>query len=206
MAWKRHSDEDILKLLRVIELQLTNGSDVRTACRSVGVSDATYYSAIVVASDHGGMLTGAELGFLNAHSSDILDFVYAGGGVAAFAESDEKGLITGHTPFGFIPFLVSSTAFGEAESGNTVTAFGAGLGLVNADVNGNFSHNLFTATGGMTPVDLRNGESDQILSLAFSGRLSSGGIVQTPEPGTLAIFSLGLAGLVLMKRRKRKAA
>ena len=44
MAWKRHSDEDILKLLRVIELQLTNGSDVRTACRSVGVSDATYYS------------------------------------------------------------------------------------------------------------------------------------------------------------------
>jgi len=44
MARKRHSDEDILKVLREIELQLANGSDVRTACRSVGVSDATYYS------------------------------------------------------------------------------------------------------------------------------------------------------------------
>ena len=43
MARKRHSDEDILKLLREIEVKLANGSDVQSACRSVGVSDATYY-------------------------------------------------------------------------------------------------------------------------------------------------------------------
>jgi transposase-like protein len=30
--------------LREIEVKLTNGSDVRSACRSVGVSDATYYN------------------------------------------------------------------------------------------------------------------------------------------------------------------
>ena len=42
MARKRHSDEDILKLLREIEVKLANGSDVQSACRSVGVSDATY--------------------------------------------------------------------------------------------------------------------------------------------------------------------
>ena len=41
---KRHSDEDILELLREIELNLANGSDVQSACRSVGVSDATYYN------------------------------------------------------------------------------------------------------------------------------------------------------------------
>ena len=44
MARKRHSDEDILKLLREVELKLANGSDVQSVCRSVGVSDATYYN------------------------------------------------------------------------------------------------------------------------------------------------------------------
>jgi transposase-like protein len=44
MARKRHSDEDILKLLREIEVHLASGSDVATACRAAGVSDATYYT------------------------------------------------------------------------------------------------------------------------------------------------------------------
>ena len=44
MARRRHSDEDVLKLLREIELKLSGGSDVASACRSVGISDATYYN------------------------------------------------------------------------------------------------------------------------------------------------------------------
>ena len=44
MAQKRHSDEDILMLLREIELRLASGSDVASACRAVGISDATYYT------------------------------------------------------------------------------------------------------------------------------------------------------------------
>lgn len=44
MAGQWHSDEDVLKLLREIELKLTAGSDVASACRSVGISDATYYN------------------------------------------------------------------------------------------------------------------------------------------------------------------
>lgn len=44
MARKRHSDEDILKLLREIDLNLASGSDVPTACRSAGISDATCYT------------------------------------------------------------------------------------------------------------------------------------------------------------------
>ena len=44
MARKRHSDEEILKLLREIEVRLAGGSDVATACRAVGVSDASYYT------------------------------------------------------------------------------------------------------------------------------------------------------------------
>jgi len=44
LARKRHSDEDILTLLREIELALASGNDVATACRSAGISDATYYN------------------------------------------------------------------------------------------------------------------------------------------------------------------
>ena len=44
MARKRHSDEDILKLLREIEVKLSAGSDVASACRGVGISDATVNS------------------------------------------------------------------------------------------------------------------------------------------------------------------
>lgn len=44
MARKRYTDEDILNLLRQIELSLSSGCDVQTACRSAGVSDATYYN------------------------------------------------------------------------------------------------------------------------------------------------------------------
>lgn len=44
MARKRYSDEDILKLLREIEIHLSSGSDISTACRCVGISDATYYN------------------------------------------------------------------------------------------------------------------------------------------------------------------
>ena len=44
MARKRHSDEDVLKLLREIELKLTAGDDMALACRSVGISNTTYYN------------------------------------------------------------------------------------------------------------------------------------------------------------------
>lgn len=44
MARKRYSDEHVLKLLREIELKLTAGDHVALACRSVGISDATYYN------------------------------------------------------------------------------------------------------------------------------------------------------------------
>ena len=44
MSRKRHSDEDVLKLLREIEVKLASGSDLPSACRGVGISEATYYN------------------------------------------------------------------------------------------------------------------------------------------------------------------
>ena len=42
MARKRFADEDILNLLRQIELEVAPGGDVGSACRNAGISDATY--------------------------------------------------------------------------------------------------------------------------------------------------------------------
>ena len=44
MARKRFSEEDVLGLLRQIEIELASGSDVPGACRNAGVSTATYYT------------------------------------------------------------------------------------------------------------------------------------------------------------------
>jgi hypothetical protein len=38
MAWKRYSDEDVLRLLREIELHLASGKDVSSTCRSMVAS------------------------------------------------------------------------------------------------------------------------------------------------------------------------
>ena len=42
MARKRHTDEDVLKLLREIELKLTAGKEVASECRGVGIRYASY--------------------------------------------------------------------------------------------------------------------------------------------------------------------
>ncbi len=133
----------------------------------------TSYSAIVIASDFGGILTQAELDILNARSADIITFLNAGGGLYALAESNSGAHLTPNgRHFGFLPFVVSSTQFNQAEVGNVVTPFGASLGLVNADVNGNASHNIFTATSGLSIVDFD--PQGNILSLAGRGVIDPG--------------------------------
>jgi len=39
IAWKRYSDEDVLKLLREIDVHMHDGLNVVSACRKAGISD-----------------------------------------------------------------------------------------------------------------------------------------------------------------------
>ena len=43
MSRKRYSDEDVLKLLREIDVHLYDSLDVVSSCRKAGISDKSYY-------------------------------------------------------------------------------------------------------------------------------------------------------------------
>lgn len=164
----------------------------------------TKYSAIVVASDFGGVLTQAELDILNDNSSTIIDFLNAGGGLYAMAEGNSGRQLTpdgGH--FGFLPFVVSSQALNQSEQGVTVTPFGASLGLTNNDVNGNASHTIFQDTFGLEIVDVdANGN---ILTLAGRGTVDQGGVKDVPEPSALmGLLGLGVLGAACLSKSQRR--
>ena len=136
------------------------------------------YDALVVASDYGGWLRQDELDILNARSNELIAYVNGGGGIVACSEGGNNGL-TSSKPFGYLPFVVSNIAFGQTESGVTVTQAGTALGLTNGDVNGNASHSVFTATGGMDIID--QDPQGQILTLAArGGNISGGGVGNQP--------------------------
>jgi RHS repeat-associated protein len=147
---------------------------VHVAAAQVPTANFGDYSAIAVASDAGGLLTQAELDALNARANDIAQYVSAGGGLLAFAESGLGVPLTTSHQFGFLPFLASSQAKDQAESGNTVTQFGRQLGLLTSDVNGNFSHNIFLNDSGMQVI--ARDRSGAILGLAFRGKLTINGV------------------------------
>jgi PEP-CTERM motif-containing protein len=170
---------------------------VKVSAAEFALVNLALYSAIFVPSDHGGTLTNSDLAALNARSADILAYLNAGGGLVAFAEDGIRSGGSSAQNFGFLPFLVSAAAVGQGESSFTLTPEGIALGLTLNDINGNFSHNVFTSTGGMNVVD-RDG-AGRIVSLDFRGQFGEGGVV--PEPSTLALFGIGIGGILLGLRR-----
>jgi hypothetical protein len=173
--------------------------------------DFSNYSAIVVASTFGGMLSEAEILGLVARKADIATFVNAGGGLAAFSECGvgfpncQSELVTSTTPlFGFVP--VSASAVATAAPYH-VTAYGASLGLTDADVDDCCTHNSFADAAGLNIVDL---DLHNIpTTLAGIVRITGGGFESSvPEPASwiLMILGIGAVGARLRARPARRMA
>jgi hypothetical protein len=165
-------------------------------------ANLSQFSALFIPSDHGGTLTGDDIKALSARSSDILNYLNAGGGLVAFAEDGNRTPpTTGPQPpsFGFLGAVLSPSALEQSESGFTLTAAGAALGLTLSDINGNASHNIFGSSAGLTVVD--RDASGNIVSLDFQGTFS------IPEPSSLLMSAtaaaIGLAVTVARGSRSR---
>ena len=58
MARKRYTPEQIIRMLREAEVRLSQGEKVKVICRSLGITEQTYYRWH---KDYGGMMENSEM-------------------------------------------------------------------------------------------------------------------------------------------------
>jgi hypothetical protein len=145
----------------------------------------------------GGGLTLAEQNALTANAANLNAFL--GGGGALFSQSNSYGFLSA-----LVPGLTTTFIGG---SGITLTPAGnaAFPGLTNQDLSAGPYHNEFINVG-----------SIPVLGTAATGIViigASGGTITNPDPPTsvpepmsLALFGVGLAGLGMVRRRRTTQA
>ena len=184
--------------LTTANMEWLDGTDFMSA-------DLSQFSAIVIASSFGGLLSDTEIQALSARRTDVANFVNRGGGLAAFAECgfgfyncDTATILPTTQLYGFLPGITSISTLPDY----TVTQAGLDFGLDPLDVNDCCSHNSFLPVRHLTALDYdANGHPTTLIG---DIRINDG-FLSVPEPATWAMMILGFGGAGAMLRRQRRA-
>jgi hypothetical protein len=173
-----------------------------------------------------GDVSEAELAIINGRANEINTFVAGpgdptlGGGLFAMAEStDPQDAI----PYGWLQTLIPGITITELGSGGensplTLTPAGTAAfpGLSNADLSSGPWHDFFSGNlgglsvlatgpeGGVTRNVILGGGAGTVIGCGEPGQPACeepgpGGVI--PEPGTMGLWMMGLAGFGIVKRR-----
>jgi hypothetical protein len=159
----------------------------------------------------GGDLEDDEAAVINTHGTDINAFVAGpgdpllGGGLFAMAQSPDGGV----TPYGWLTSLLPGITITELGSGSglTLTADGTAAfpGLTSADLSTGPWHNYFEGDFGGLKVLATAPQSDETRNVILGGGAGTVIVPEEPgvipEPGTIALFMLGMTGFGMVRRR-----
>ena len=130
----------------------------------------------------------------NAYGTQIDNFLQAGGGL--FSQANGYSWLT--TLLGTITVTAQNT--GGIGSGISTTPAGQAAfpGLTNQDLSSGPYHQKFTNTGGLTVLGV-NANNEAVIIGGRTGSITT----QVPEPTSLALVGLALAGVAVSIKRKR---
>ena len=153
-----------------------------------------------------GGMSDAEVAAVNARGADIVNFVNAGGGLAAFAQNNPGG-------YGWFPLggLATTDLGGTGLTGLSITAAGTAILSPSAIAVEPF-HTTFDGPAGFFGLDVLAVQSSTGVALIIGGggetiitptpNPNPNGAMPEPVTATLGVMSLGALGAATRRRRK----